>query len=166
MDEYRSVVLDNAFDVCAISESWFMPDRDVDCYSIKGYNLFSKPRFPRTGGGVALYVSESLHASLLSNIATPDDLEILWIKVHPKRLPRAVSTLIFATVYFPNRTMEVNMINHIQDALDLVRANHPDAGICKLGDLNHLDVTRLCKNNKLQQVVKTTYTRNCYIRPK
>ncbi len=100
MDEYRSVVLDNAFDVCAISESWFMPDRDIDYYSIKGYNLFSKPRSPHTGGGVALYVKESLHASLLSNIDTPDDLEILWIKVHPRRLPRAVSTLIFTLFTF------------------------------------------------------------------
>ena len=141
MDEYRSVVLDNAFDICAISESWFMPDRDIDYYNIEGYNLFSKPRSSRIGGGVALYVKESLHASVLLNVDTPADLEILWIKVHPRRLPRAVSTLIFAAVYFPDRTMEDIMINHIQDALDVVRINYPDAGICILGDLNHLDIT-------------------------
>ena len=36
LDEYRYVVLDNNFDLCAVSESWFLPDRSVDYYYIDG----------------------------------------------------------------------------------------------------------------------------------
>ena len=46
------------------------------------------------------------------------------------------------------------MINHLQDSLDIVHANHPEAGICILGDVNHLNIGNLCKNNGLTQVVQ------------
>ena len=42
------------------------------------------------------------------------------------------------------------MINHLQDS----HANNPDAGICILGDVNHLNIGNLCKNNGLTQVVQ------------
>ena len=153
LDEYRSVVLDNNFDLCAVSESWFLPDKSVDYYNIEGYTLFSRPRTTRIGGGVALYTKEDLHAKAMT-VDIPNDLEIIWIQCRPKRLPRAVSIMIFAAVYFPDKTMENQMIHHIQDTLDIVRAKHPDAGICILGDINHLDVKPLCNNNRLTQVVK------------
>ena len=45
------------------------------------------------------------------------------------------------------------MINHIQDTLDSLKSKFPEAGICILGDMNRLDVTQLCINNTLAQVV-------------
>ena len=45
------------------------------------------------------------------------------------------------------------MLNHIQDTLDLMRVQYPDAGICIMGDMNKLDVSQLCRNNNLVQVV-------------
>ena len=70
-----------------------------------------------------------------------------------------MSTLSFAAVHFLDSTMEDRMIHHIRNTctLDIVPAKHPDAGICILGDVNHLQVDvrcPLCNNNRLTQVVK------------
>ena len=46
------------------------------------------------------------------------------------------------------------MLEHIQDTLDSLRADYPDAGICIMGDLNHLKVDSLCKQNRFKQLVK------------
>ena len=45
------------------------------------------------------------------------------------------------------------MLNHMQDTLDMLNAKHPGAGICLLGDLNRLDISKLCRHNSLVQVV-------------
>ena len=151
MDEFRTTVLANNFDMCTLSETWFVPDRSPDYFDIDGYTLYSNPR-PTRGGGVAIYVRENMHSSLLQ-VIVPEDLEVIWLQARPERLPRSVSVLIFAAVYFPDPKKERELQEHIQDTLDILRAKHPDAGICILGDMNRLVDTNLCRNNGLSQIV-------------
>ena len=152
MGEFRSVVLANKYDLAVITESWFKPDRPTEYFDIDGYTLFSRPRADRIGGGIALYAKQDIRVNLL-DINIPDNLEILWFQIRPSSLPRSVSSIIVCTLYFPDKSQEQLMLNHIQDSLDSLRAKYPDAGICIMGDMNKLDVSSLCKNNKLIQVV-------------
>jgi hypothetical protein len=150
MDEFRSIALEH--DLCAVSETWFSPHRSMDYFNIDGFTLFTNSRASIRGGGVALYVREHLHASELK-VTVPEDLEVFWIQAQPERLPRSVSILIFAAVYFPDPKTERQLNDHIQDTLDILRAKHPDAGICILGDLNRFNESILCRNNGLSQIV-------------
>ena len=85
----------------------------------------------------------------------PDEIEIFWLHIRPNRLPRTVSSIIVGALYFPDENQDIMllMLNHIQDTLDLMRVQYPDAGICIMGDMNKLDVSQLCRNNNLVQVV-------------
>ena len=151
-DEFRSVVLQNQFDICAVSESWFRANRTTDYFDNDVYTIFSRPRSDRKGGEVAPYLNQNLHASLI-NVDIPDELEIFWVQARPPKLPRSVSTLIIGAVYFIDANQETLMLEHIQNTLDILRAKHPNAGFYIVGDVNRLDVASLCRNNGFKQVV-------------
>ena len=153
MDEFRSVVMDQRFDACAIPESWFKPERSLEHFDIDGYCLYSRSRTSTMGGGVAFYIREEFNPCQLP-VDVPENLEVIWVKARPERLPRSVSLLIFAVLYFPDQKQETNMLEHIQNTLDSLHADYPDAGVCIMGDLNHLKDSSLCKYNKFKQVVK------------
>ena len=51
--------LDFQFDVIALSETWLI-DNDSDCFNIDGYKMFNCPRTNKSGGGVSLYINDSL----------------------------------------------------------------------------------------------------------
>ena len=54
----------------------------------------------RASGGVSLYVNECISATAL-DVNVPEDIESIWISLRPKWLPRAISTIIVAGVYYP-----------------------------------------------------------------
>ena len=63
-------------------------------------------------GGVACYLRTDLLYSRL--IAYEDDeLEVIWIKVMPKRLPRTVSCILIACIYYTHQTDHLKMREHI-----------------------------------------------------
>ncbi len=64
-DKYRSTVFANKAEVCAISESWFTSGKPLDCYDIPEYQLYTKSRSNRAGGGVACYVKSSLTPDMI-----------------------------------------------------------------------------------------------------
>ena len=47
------------FDVIALSETW-LKDNDHDNYNMEGYNMFTCSRVDKPGGGVAMYINDSL----------------------------------------------------------------------------------------------------------
>ena len=104
MDEFRTTVRANNFDMCTLSETWFVPDRSPDYFDIDGHTLYSNPR-PTRGDGVAMYVCENMHANQ-PQVIVPEDLEVIWLQTRPERLHRSVSVLIFAAVYFPDPKKE------------------------------------------------------------
>ena len=48
------------FDIIAVSETWFDKNTNCDFYLLNGYELFSVSRNSSRGGGVAIYVNNSL----------------------------------------------------------------------------------------------------------
>ena len=130
----------------------FPLDQSEDHFSIYGYNIFSRPRKECRGGGVALYTRDCLNATLLNEIVVPDDIEAIWVKIRPPRLPRSVSNIVIGTVYYPPKSLVAqSLIDHISSTIDQI-----DSGIIVLGDFNRLDLDPLLSNNFIQIVDKPT----------
>ena len=100
IDEFRSVVLQNNYDLCVISESWFKANRPTEFCDIDGYNLFSRSRAERRGGGVAVYVNQCFQTNTIE-VDIPDEIEIFWLHIRRNRLPRTVSSIIVGALLFP-----------------------------------------------------------------
>ena len=81
-DELSAVISHLNVDIAAITETWFRNDCPLENFSIPGYNLFTKSRINRIGGGVAIYVKELLNPSP-ANIQVPINLEVTWVKIRP-----------------------------------------------------------------------------------
>ena len=57
------------------------------------------------------------------------------------RLPRSVSCIICAVIYYPqpDNMVAERLITHIQTATDSLKTAHPDAGFILMGDFNKLE---------------------------
>ncbi len=147
--------MENHVDVAAISETLFTPHMPEDLLGIDGYTLFSKCRTTRRGGGVAMYIKESVSSYPLTCISVPDHLECLWVKVRLSRLPKHVSAIAVCVVYSPPQSLyQDELIEHLIASSDLLRTKYPDIGLIILGDFNHLRVHDICLDNNLCQVVQ------------
>ena len=60
--------LDVQFDVIALSETWLI-DNDSDSFNIDGYKMFTCSRTNKSGGGVALYINDSLQHKYLPDMS-------------------------------------------------------------------------------------------------
>ena len=67
-----------------------------------------------------------------------DELEIcIWIKVMPKRLPRTLSCILIACIYYTQQTDYLNIREHIITSVDVVIRKH--CGIIVTGDFNQFN---------------------------
>lgn len=152
MDEFRTVVHDQKVDIAVISESWFKPNMPEEHVQIDGFSLFSRPRIGRLHG-VALYARDSFHPQAM-DIITPDHLETVWVHLRPSFLPRTISGLYCAAIYSPPGDPYGDaLIDHLQQTVDQITTDHPDAGIVIAGDMNRLDIAQLT-TGVFTQVVK------------
>ena len=60
IEKMQHYIVNNSLDMFAITETWFVKDRDYTERAPEGYRLFPKPRVGRGGGGVALIVKNDL----------------------------------------------------------------------------------------------------------
>lgn len=69
------------YDIIGITETWARNDIADAEYEIAGYNLFRKDRQGKDGGGVAIYVRDSLGAALYPDLMSKKFEEALWCTV-------------------------------------------------------------------------------------
>jgi len=69
------------YDIIGVVETWLTEDiRDAEI-KINGYEFYRKDRRIGKGGGIILYVKESLHSELCIDLMHLDFEESLWCKV-------------------------------------------------------------------------------------
>ena len=93
IDELGIMLNSNDTDIAAITETWFPPQVHSSVFSILNYTVISKPRYHKQGSSVALYIKDSIQKKILTGVAVPEELELIWVWVRPKCLPRAVSVV-------------------------------------------------------------------------
>ena len=136
VDELRYTLHANNFDVFACSESWLNDQHDDKIIQISGYRVFREDRQRRLGGGVAVWVKDSIQVSRLS-CEHPAQLECLTLHL-------VAVGLILVTLYVPpdaaSRESEI-VSRFIVDHVDEILNEVPNNDIVLCGDLNRLDVT-------------------------
>lgn len=146
--------------VICITETWLnenIPDANVN---LLGYNLFRKDRVNGSGGGIAIYVSQSVQChKVVLDIDECNEFEILWVLLRPRQLPRPLSCLLFAVVYCPpsyDAATKNKLSSCIIKSCDELLRKYPCAGVFIVGDFNTLQTNSFNKHLNLVQIVKTS----------
>lgn len=77
--DFKSTLLDNAYDIFMITETWFGPQVDDDSVHIGGYSLVRNDRSDRRGGGVCMYIKSNLKYQVIE--VGQYGFGQLWIKL-------------------------------------------------------------------------------------
>ena len=154
LEEAEVVFTQYDIDIGIVSESWFSHDIPENQLQISNFNMYSNPRVGKKGGGVAIYVHETIPATPITEIKVPDELECMWLKVRPKRLPRDVSAIAICAVYITTKSPYQSLLEeHLLESVDFLRSKYPDISILITGDFNRMEINNICRGNDLYQLV-------------
>ena len=148
-----TVGIHNVSLVC-VSETWFKGYMGNESLSLHGFSLKRKHRVLGRAGGDACYVRHDVLYTRL-NYIEDEELEVIWIKVMPKRLPRRFSCILLAVVYYTQHSDYLKISDHIITGIDCIIRKHPECGIVITGDFNQLNDNFLKTHYRFVQVVRT-----------
>jgi hypothetical protein len=127
----------NSVDIAIICETWFRPYMQDNALAVNNYSLYRKDRQSRKGGGVCIYVKNSLRSTQLSLPQVDDNnFEVLAISCVTRS-----STFIVLGCYHPPRP--IYSLDDFKTALlldfELLYSKYPLALFLFAGDFNRLD---------------------------
>ena len=159
MIELQGVVDVNLPGFVSITETWLSPAVPDSAVHLSNYILFRRDR-PTHAGGVCIFVDAEIPCSCLRAFESPE-VESIWVKARPLRLPRQVSMILVGTVYHPPFSTVVDfqrLLQHIQDNVESFLRDHPEGLIFICGDFNptRTRITELAvkRATGLSQIVK------------
>ena len=108
IDKYLHKIRSN-FDVIALSEIWLLIYNDLNHIKISNYIMYNTLRSDRCGGGVALYIKQSLQCSLMKQFSTsiPMLLEQLAVQI----TIQGSKNVIIGCMYRRQMVTLVNLLN-------------------------------------------------------
>ncbi len=117
----------------AITETWvdtankiFLPEYEID-----GYQMFHKDRRDRRGGGVTLYVKDTLKCSAINSVQTGGDSESVWVDIN-----KGKDKLTLGVLYRPPNLSRQDTDILLQEVGRVSRNKH----ICIMGDFNYRNI--------------------------
>jgi len=158
LDEVSVLLKSHNPAIFAITESWLTPNIPDQAVSMDRYSVQRRDRRSGSGGGVMLYLSDTIHCRRLENFES-HDFEVLWVALRPKILPRPVSILLVAVVYCPpsyDVEKKRELANFILDSVDRLVRKYPSAGIFICGDFNTLDTGLFNRYLHLNQLITSS----------
>ena len=95
--------------------------------------LYSAKRRNRVGGGVAIFVNDEIHATVIESQST-NTWSALWLLTkHPE-----MQTLIIGCFYHPPSDNSNQNLEYLEDTLNRLTIKHPRAKIVVSGDFNRM----------------------------
>ena len=133
MDLLKGISCVEKPDIIALTETWLnSAGRDFKTeFEIEGYNVFNKDREGRNGGGVAIFVRDSLSSYVNTKIRSDDGNETLWVEIINGR-----DKLLLGCIYRPpdlSRHKSALILNELSEA-----AKYKNVVI--MGDFNYRDI--------------------------
>ena len=117
LDKFKLLLddLDYTFPIIGPTETWLKP-HNVDCFFIKGYSHEYNIRPKRTGGGVSLFIADSLIFTRRNDIKFNSIFNSIIIDIDKTELnsKRNVSIII---IYRPPNTESILFINELDRIL-------------------------------------------------
>ena len=141
------------FSIFAISESWLKTYND-SLYNIKGYSHECINREDRPGGGVTLYIKNSIHYKLRSDLELRvKDVNILFIEI-PKNELSSHANVLVGVCYRPPHVPASDFIEELDILLEKINKEKNIVYFC--GDFN-FDTLSLASaiNNKSNEFHNT-----------
>ena len=159
LDEMREVSVQNNAKVICVTETWLTMQVPDHIIAMPDYNVFRKDRAHAVGGGVCMYIHESIPRKQLKD-CIEEQVEALWMLLRPQKLPRNITCIIAVVVYHTTTNREpenLTLKDHIQRDLDNLMRKYPNALIVITGNFNPnstgLKQTYLTSPNHLKQLV-------------
>ena len=152
MDEARHVVLSQNVDIFACSESWLRSTHADNIVAIAGYNCFRDDRQYTSGGGVAVWVKDSIVAKRLP---------VKFVGFECVILTFPALQIVFVALYVPpNQAVRASssISDLLIDKIDNVMEIFPTFDVILCGDLNRLNISQLCISMNL----RNTFDRPTY----
>ena len=99
--EIEAILDINNVDVACFTETW-LNNVSKDQLIMNNYVNFHfvRENVSKVSGGVTISVNKNIPSCKL-DIDVPEHIECLWISMRPKWLPRAISNIIVAGIYYP-----------------------------------------------------------------
>ena len=130
-----------AYDIMVFSESWLKPTVSNDSIAIANFHMpFRHDRQDRPGGGVIMYVRDSLYCKRRTDLEI-QNLEAVWAEVHVKN-----NTVLVGGFYRPP-DVHIDYHDLISESVDRA-CNTQIKDIVLLGDFN-CDASKTSKNRIL-----------------
>ena len=125
--------LNHDFSIIALSETW-LKDHTVDLYNMKGYSSEHKYRKSRSGGGVSLYIMDSIEYCVREDLSIQNQyIESLFIEIGKDGINKTKNVIV-GVIYRPPDT-DLRIFNeHIQELLSSIKSENKFT-YC-LGDFN------------------------------
>ena len=98
MEELEQVLELNHIDIAAITESWLKSHKE-DISQLDHYKTFNKNRQTGDCGGVSVLIRNNIACKVIQ--VDTGDHEIIWLTLRPAWLPRNISVIILAVLYYP-----------------------------------------------------------------
>ena len=129
IDDIRILMKESNIDVIAFTETWLSEGVTDDLIQIDGYKIYRNDRSHGNGGGVAIYVKDTLQHCLLKDLNS-DKIENIWVKITPDYQKEYLIACIYRPPSAPNQ--------YLEDIVDCVEHAHSISNnIIFLGDLNY-----------------------------
>ncbi|CAC5401200.1 unnamed protein product [Mytilus coruscus] len=129
-DELKNIItINNRYlDLFGLVETFLKPDINNEQCKVPGYKIFRKDRQSKDGGGLLVYVKDSIAVKNMSDLSI-NTLETLWLEVElPKSKP-----LFICTVYRPPNSPQ-SWIDLFEAEFDTALSENKD--IILMGDFN------------------------------
>ena len=72
--EFLRLFSNQAFDIITVSETWFKQCHSNKAFSLFGYKLYRNDRYDKRGGGIGVYIKQTLKSKVL--FTTPHEYNI------------------------------------------------------------------------------------------
>ena len=112
MDELHVTVATHDVSIVCVSETWLKDYMDSSSLTMQACCLQRKDRGHGRAGSVACYIRHDLKYKRLNDMEV-DDLEVMWIKVMPKKRPRKCSCILVASLYYTPKTEYFQIRDHL-----------------------------------------------------
>ena len=154
IEELEQVLELNQIDIAAVTETWLKTQME-EVTHLDQYKAFNKNRKNGEGGGVSVLIRNDIQCKVIQ--VDTGDHEIIWLSIRPPWLPRNISNIILAVLYYPPKTLASardDLIKHIIHTTQQLQSKYINAGIIITGDYNTLPEKEIATALKLKQVVK------------
>ena len=118
------------FDIIGITETWAhngILDAEL---TREGYNLFRKDRQEQRGGGVVLYIKDSLKAVVSSNLTDSNFQESMWCMIRSNNEP-----VLIGVIYRSPNSKEQNNIN-LLSVIEMATKQGSNMKLLLMGNFN------------------------------